>query len=167
MMVSFFFYLFSAVAVLSALAVVLHPKPTRALIYLIVTMFALAVLFTLLGAFFVAIVHLIVYAGAVLVLFLYVIMLQGVGSLEIPFRERFGLGYLTGAILAAAAFIAGLLYLLASAASPALAGANGSAAELGRVLFYKYLLPFELASLLLLLGIFAAVALAKREEKVA
>jgi NADH-quinone oxidoreductase subunit J len=160
-----FFYFFSACAILSALAVILHPSPTRALLALVASMFSLAVLFTLLQAYFVAVVHLIIYAGAILVLFLYVIMLQGIGAREIPFRERFVSSYMAGALLGGGAFTAGLLFLLATAASPSWTGVVGSAAPVGRLLFQKYLLPFETASLLLLLGVFAAVALARREDK--
>ena len=87
-MIQVLFYFFAGLAVLSALSVIFSPRPTRALLSLIVTMFALAVLYLLLGAPFVAMVHLIVYAGAVLVLFLFVIMLQGVGATEIPFWAR-------------------------------------------------------------------------------
>src|SRR5690349_3085591 len=89
-----FFYFFSGVTVLSALAVILLNSPTRALLSLIVTMFSLSVLYLLLGAPFVAMVHLIVYAGAVLVLFLFVIMLQGIGAEEISLKNRFHAGYL-------------------------------------------------------------------------
>ena len=104
-MLLFLFYLFSALAVGSALLVIAVPKPTRALLSLIVTMFCLSVLYLLLGAFFVAMANLIVYAGAILVLFLFVIMLQGIGAREVPLANRFKLSYLLSAAGVAVAFL--------------------------------------------------------------
>ena len=86
---NFIFYPFSALAVLGALGVITLRKPTYALLSLMGTMFSLAVLFFLLGAPFVAMVHLVVYAGAVLVLFLFVIMLLGLSAKESRATEGF------------------------------------------------------------------------------
>lgn len=158
------FYLFSGIAIFSALHVILQVRPTRALLSLIVTMFALAVLFILLGAPFIAMVHLIVYAGAVLVLFLFVIMLQGIGAKEIPLEERFGPIYLGTAIILGACLLGGLLIILSHVSIAPLQPVEGTAKAIGRLLFRQYVLPFELTSVLLLLGVFAAVALAKKES---
>ena len=163
-MQSFLFYFFSSVALASALSVILAPKPTRALLSLIAAMFALAVLFLLLGAYFVAMAHLIVYAGAVLVLFLFVIMFEGIGAQDTPLAKRFGKGYLFLASFVAMAFLGIVITLVIRLALPAASGIDGAVERIGRVLFRYYLLPFELTSLLLLLGVFAAVALAKREN---
>ncbi len=161
---SVLFYVFSGAAVLSALGVVTLTKPTRALLCLIVTMFALTGLFLLLGAYFVAMIHLIVYAGAVLVLFLFVIMLQGIGAKDLSLTKRFHGLYLFAAGASGAAFFAALLVLISKTLLPSPAGVTGSIEIIGESLFQNFLLPFELVSILLLLGVFAAVALAKRDD---
>ena len=160
-MESLLFYLFSAVSLASAFCVITLRKPTRALLALIVTMFSLAVLYLLLGAYFVAMVHLIVYAGAVLVLFLFVIMLQGTGAQDIPLHQRFHKGYTLLATFVGLVFLGTVTFLLKGFLFPTAATADGSVEAFAAELFQRFLLPFELASLLLLLGVFAALALAK------
>lgn len=160
----FLFYLFSGTALLSAIAVITVSKPTRALLSLIVTMSSLSVLYLLLEASFVAMANLIVYAGAVLVLFLFVIMLQGIGAREVPLGKRFKPGYLLSAGLAASAFLILTVSVLGTSRFPKSQHVSEPVARFGEVLFRNYLLPFELTSLLLLLGVFAAVSLAKRED---
>ncbi len=108
-MESFLFYTFSAGAVLSALCVISAPRPTRALLALIAAMFCLAILFGLLGAPFMAMVHLIVYAGAVLVLFLFVIMLV---NLDEAAKQRQFNHQWTIALGCALAVLAELTYFL-------------------------------------------------------
>jgi len=157
------FYVFSGLAIVSALGVVFLSRPTRALLSLIVTMFSLAILFIFLGAYFVAMIHMIVYAGAVLVLFLFVIMFQGIGAKELPLKERFGLGSLILLGLAGISFLSALLFILTRYQTPPPAGISGSVELVGKTLFQNYLLPFELTSIILLLGVFAAVALAKKD----
>lgn len=158
-MVALLFYPFAALAVLGALGVVFLRKPTRALLSLIVTMFSLAALFLQLHAYFVAMVHLIVYAGAVLVLFLFVIMLLGIGEKEprsFESSRKIFLGVAGGVSLA---FLALLISLAATLGKTPLAPAEGAPENFGILLFTRYLLPFELVSFLLLIGVFAAVAL--------
>lgn len=161
------FYAFSALAVLSAVLVITVPKPTRALLSLIATMFCLAVLYLLLGAPFIAMAHLIVYAGAVLVLFLFVIMLQGIGASDTPLAERFRPWYLALAGFVGMAFLGSLFFLVSFSRLPAVrsdpSSALGTVEAIGFSLFRDYLLPFELISLLLIVGVFAAIALAKRD----
>lgn len=154
------FYPFAGLAVLGALGVVTLRRPTRALLSLILTMFSLAVLFLLLQAYFVAMVHLVVYAGAVLVLFLFVIMLLGIGAKEPKARASFRKGYLAFSLFVPLAFLALMGYLAFSLNGKPLEPAEGSPATFGILLFTRYLLPFELVSFLLLVGVFAAVALA-------
>ena len=158
------FYFCAGLAVLSALNVIFSPKPARALLSLIVTMFSLAVIYVLLGAPFIAMVHMIVYAGAVLVLFLFVIMLQGTGAKEIPFFARFPKIQILAAILTGLFFLGGILGVIRQFALSAPNGVDGSIEAIGRLLFQNYLLPFELTSLLLLLGVLGAVSLAKEDE---
>lgn len=163
-MEAFLFYLFSGLSIASAFCVICLPNPTRTLLSLIVTMFSLAVLFVLLGAYFVAMVHLIVYGGAVLVLFLFVIMLQGIGARDIPLKERFRFPHMFFAFLISAGFLGIFIHLIRTTDFETAQGISGSVDTIGKVLFHKYLLPFELTSILLLLGVFAATALAKKDR---
>ncbi len=164
-MQSLVFYPFATLAVVSALGVILLRNPTRALLSLIVTMFSLAVLFLQLKAYFVAMVHLIVYAGAVLVLFLFVIMLLGMKTKESSLLEQTRKGFLGLAFFVPTAFLGLLIYLAASLEKKPLNPAEGGAENLGTFLFTRHLLPFELVSFLLLIGVFAAVALASAKPK--
>lgn len=163
-MTSLIFYLFSGLALTSAVLVIILREPVRALLALVVSMLSLAVLFILLGAFFVAMAHIIVYAGAVLVLFLFVIMLQGLGAKDTPLSGRFQKGYLILASFVSIAFLIIVIFLARGFLFPASQGIEGTVEAIGEALFRNYLLPFELTSFLLLLGVFAAVALAKKEE---
>ena len=160
-MVSFLFYLFSGGALLTAVFVITHPKPTRALMALIATMLCLAVLYVLLGAPFVAMVHLIVYAGAVLVLFLFVIMLQGIQARDIPLLQRFHFSYIAASFAVVLLFLTALTYLLKKSDVGSFQGIMASVEAVAQALFSRFLLPFELVSILVLVGIFAAVSLAK------
>lgn len=161
---TFLFYFFSVLCVASSLGVILHPKPTRALLLLILTMLGLSGLFTLLGAYFLAMAQIVVYAGAVLVVFLFVIMLQGVNATEIPLHQRFRGIYLIPAGTLTASLAAFLAILISKQQLPALRIPMGTVENFGKALFQEYLLPFEWASLLILLGVFAAVALAKKDD---
>ncbi|MBI3316874.1 MAG: NADH-quinone oxidoreductase subunit J [Candidatus Omnitrophica bacterium] len=163
-MVSFLFYFFSALALLSALLVITLSRPTRALLALILCMLSLTVLYLLLGAEFLAMVHLIVYAGAVLVLFLFVIMLLGIGAKDIPLFSRFRFSYLILALLSSVLFLPFILIAFQSLPGPQTVFPTGTLAAVGKALFSDYLLPFELTSLLLLIGVFSAVGLAKKES---
>ena len=157
------FYSFAAFAVLGALGVITFKKPTRALLSLMVTMFSLAVLFLTLQAHFVAMAYLIVYAGAVLVLFLFVIMLLGLAAKELPAGESFKKIYLAVAFFVPIAFLGILLWIASSLGEIPLNPTEGSPENFGTLLFTRYLLPFELVSFLLLIGVFAAVALASSQ----
>lgn len=159
-MQTFFFWLFATVSVLSASTIILAKRPTRALLSLLLCMICLTGLYTLLHAYFVAIVHLIVYAGAVMVLFLFVIMLEGLGTRSVPIYKRFPPLHLILVALSAVAFIATLVPLFARANLPLLQNPHGTVENVGLRLFSNYLLPFELIAVLILLGIFAALALA-------
>lgn len=169
-MEAWLFYPCALLAVLGALGVVLLRKPTRALLSLILTLFALTALFLLLKAYFVAMVQLIVYAGAVIVLFLFVIMLLGIGGREPALKEFPKKIFLSVALFVPVAFLGLFLYLAkhslgTQAVSSGLIPAEGSPEAFGRLLFARYLLPFELVSFLLLIGVFAAVALASSPKE--
>ncbi|MDZ7342978.1 MAG: NADH-quinone oxidoreductase subunit J [candidate division KSB1 bacterium] len=181
------FYMFAGVALLSGILMVAHRNPVYSAIFLIVTLFALAGFYVLLNAPFVAAVHIIVYAGAIMVLFLFVIMLLNLK--RDPIRERGKFARRTfatvlvlvfmveiGALIAASFFTAtsdrAIGEMIRGAGSPLVglhngappdSAAIGSTANIGRQLFTTYLLPFEIASVLLLAAIIGAVVLAKRQ----
>jgi NADH-quinone oxidoreductase subunit J len=173
------FFLFSVVALGAAIMMILHRNPVYSAIYLIVTLFALAGFYVLLKAPFVASVHVIVYAGAIMVLFLFVIMLLNL-KLD-PARERGKIARRAFASFIVAVLLAEIGVLIGGplltgngvAASSSVIGlANGAAdstnfaggtAAIGKQLFTTYILPFEIASVLLLVGIIGAVILAKRK----
>ena len=155
------FYPFAGLAILGALGVITFKKPTRALLSLILTMFSLAGLFFLLQAYFVAMVHLVIYANAVLVLFLFVIMLLGIGAKEPNPTKHFRKIFLMGSVSVPIAFFGFLLYLARTINGDRLRPIEGTPQAFGKLLFTQYLLPFELVSFLLLIGVFATVALAR------
>lgn len=161
---SILFYLFSSLAVVSALAVITVANPAYAVLALLVSMFSLAVLFIQLGAFFIAVVHILVYAGAILVLYLFVIMLIGFQSpkekTKCPAIRRIfaslialGLGSQFTLIFISHSHVV-------TDKKPALAG---TIEAVGRILLTDYLLAFEATSILLLVGIIGAVVLARKE----
>ncbi len=164
-METLFFWIFSVIAVVSAFSILLVKRPTRALLALLLCMVCLSVLYTLLHAYFVAIVHLIVYAGAVMVLFLFVIMLEGLGATTLPIQRRFPPLHLALTAVTGLGFAVLLIRILSHAHLPALQDAAGTVENIGKNLFSNYLLPFELVSVLLLIGIFAAASLVKPENK--
>jgi NADH-quinone oxidoreductase subunit J len=174
------FWFFAGVAVLSALLCIVQRNAVAALLWLVATMFSLAAIFVLLDAEFLGIIQILVYAGAILVLFLFVIMLLNVG--HAPSDLRAWPMWLL-AVVVVAALGASLLRLadytpgrlaeevmgdalhadpavvFAGAAHPAAGDAVGAVAA---PLFQQWLVPFELTSVLLLAAIVGAVVLAKR-----
>ncbi|HEX9982854.1 MAG TPA: NADH-quinone oxidoreductase subunit J [Thermoanaerobaculia bacterium] len=155
------FFFFAAVAVIFALVVILHRNPVVGALSLVASFFALAVIYVLLDAPFLAALQVIVYAGAIMVLFLFVIMLLNLQhETETATRpiQQF-LGYTSGA-----AFGIGLVYFLVkygvTEAAPAVF--RGEARDIGVTLFEKYIFPFEMVSILLLAAIVGALALTGR-----
>lgn len=158
----FFFYIFAAVLVLASVAVVMARNPLYNVLALVVAIFSLSSLFVLLEAFFVGIILLIVYAGAVLVFFLFVVMCLNLGPEAVPFSQdnRFRwLGGFAGLMFASSFFLAAKSFLQAQSIGPS--SVRGTIETIGRILFTDYLLPFELTSLLLLIAIFGIVSLAQ------
>jgi NADH-quinone oxidoreductase subunit J len=139
-------------------------KPVHSAIAFLGTLVSLAGLFLLLSAQFVAILQIIIYAGAILVLFLFVIMLlhahSGEGLVEkIPFQRPV-------AFLLSLALLVGigvLFWQLGLGEAPQPAAGMGTVEEVGKTLFDRFLLPFEVASVLLLAGILGAVVLSRKE----
>jgi len=162
-METLFFYLFSFLAILGALGTIVLRQPVRALLSLLLAMLALAGLFTLLGAFFVAMVHIIVYAGAVLVLFLFVIMLQGLGAKSEKLGTSFSKIHLSLSLITGLA-LAGILTGAFSESTVSFLSFQGTVETVGKALFTDFVLPFEMIAVLLLLGIIAAILLAKKNQ---
>ncbi len=160
----FFFYLFAAILILASLAVVLARNPLYNVLSLVVAIFALSCLFVLLEAFFVGMVLLLVYAGAVLVFFLIVVMCLNLNAVTLtpPKQRRFRLlGTLAGLMFASSCFLAFESFIKSQTMAPA--SIRGTIEIIGKILFTDYLLPFELTSLLLLVAIFGIVSLAQGE----
>lgn len=167
MSISLYIFLFlSFVAVLSALFVVFSKNPVYSVLNLIVTFFSIGGIYLLLNAQFLAATHIIVYAGAIMVLFLYVIMMLNLNVEAEPNKQTY--------VKFAAVIAAGLLMLTlvasmkgAEAVAPtALVNDNIGTVELiGKKLFGEFLLPFEISSILLLSAMIGAVYLSKKELK--
>jgi NADH-quinone oxidoreductase subunit J len=160
------FYALGAVAVIAALGVVTMKNPVKCALSLALSFLALAGIYLLSGAEFIAAIQVIVYAGAVMVLFLFVIMLLNLGQeLKAAVRSPFLVG--GGIALGVLFLLEGLVLLgrgLPAGAAP-VAERVGSTELMGRLLFSEYILAFEAASVLLLVGIVGAVALLRREER--
>lgn len=161
-----FFILLAALAIFSALMVILKRNPIASVLFLVLTLFVTAALYVLLMAPFLAVIQIIVYAGAVIVLFLFVLMLLNINRIQeggAPTLKVLGV-VVAGLLLVVTAVV------LRSVAIPADSGflrsspeGFGSVEAVGRSLFTTYLLPFEIASFLLLAAIIGAVVLAKKK----
>lgn len=162
------FYLLSTVAVMAAVMVISVRNPVHSVLFLVLTFFNVAGLFVLLEAEFLAAILVMVYMGAVAVLFLFVVMMLDVdfSRLRQGMVQHLPLGLAVGLI-----FLAELVVVGASAKAGAIggqataAGAVNNVAEIGRVLYSRYLYPFELASLILLVALVGAVVLTLRDGK--
>jgi NADH-quinone oxidoreductase subunit J len=171
------FLIFAIIAVVCAINVVVQTHPISSAISLVGVMGSLAVLYLLLGAEFIAAAQVIVYAGAVMVLFVFVIMLLNAGA-EVK------KGQSTMALFLGVPLLAGLLIVMcwylqgwfpsdttvhfggfqsAAAQTGVVPQAGGSAHEVGIALFTRYLLPFEVTSVLILIAILGAIVLARKE----
>lgn len=156
------FILFGAVAVCGAIMVVTRKHPMASALYLILTLFAVAALFVLRQAHFLAAVQVIVYAGAVVVLFVFVIMLINVPTIRLPVERATTIRVL--GVLAAGLFILESAVLARRYSMPIGPAAEvGTVEAVGRALFTDYLLAFEITSVLLLAAVIGAIALAKRK----
>jgi NADH-quinone oxidoreductase subunit J len=164
-MLALFFILFAGMAVGCALAMVTQRNPLYSAISLIGVFISLACLYVLLSAPFIAAVQVIVYAGAIMVLVVFVIMLLNV---EEEARRRTRLGFLVPAAVAlAAVLIAEVSFILFSVHQSRVPGTIrasniGLTSSIGTALFTQYLLPFEITSILLLMAIVGAMTLARR-----
>jgi NADH-quinone oxidoreductase subunit J len=156
------FYLLSFLSILFALLVVVSKNPMHSVLYLILTFFTIAGHYVLLNAQFLAAVHVIVYAGAIMVLFLYVIMLLNLNAETEPHKNKW---------LKVAATVSGglLMVILVGALRSYSVSFNRPAADigmiksLGKVLYNEFMLPFEISSILFLAAMVGVVMLGKKE----
>ena len=165
------FYIFAGIAILAALMTVTRANPVASALWLIGTFFALAAIYTLLGAFFIGIIQILVYAGAIMVLFLFVIMLLNLGNdFEPDFR---GTVWKVSAAGSSLVMLALLARMAGGPVTPVevLSGPETMAAqvaELGPVeaigipMFLEYVVPLQITGLLLLVAVVGAVVLAKK-----
>lgn len=168
-----FFYLFSAVLLFAAFRVITARNPVYAALYLVLAFFQAAGVWILLKAEFLAISLVLVYVGAVMVLFLFVVMMLdiNVDSLRKGFWKHFPLAATIGAVIALEmAYVLFGGFRVAEEPKAAAAVAQGAAQfsntrELGKLLYSEYLYPLEIAAVLLLVAIIAAIALTLRERK--
>jgi NADH-quinone oxidoreductase subunit J len=172
------FWIVAVFSVITALTVVLHPNPIRSALFLVLNFMGLAVVYLLLNAQVLAFLQILVYAGAVMVLFLFVIMLLNLGGETAKTDPLVG-QRLVGLVLGLA-MLTGLVYSINASIRPA----SGVASEgltrvieaekagvsqiqiIGWDLFTRYLYPFELTSLLLLVGVIGVILLTKRPTAV-
>jgi len=158
------FYFIACLTIISALFVVLNRNPVYSAVMLVFCFFSLAALYVLLEAYFVAVLEIIVYAGAIMVLFLFVIMLINVGK-EIAATSIMVKAKVLPFVLVVLFSLNIILLILWR--NEGLHQSNtissvGSITAIGQALFTKYLLPFEIASLLLLVALIGTVYLAKK-----
>ena len=162
------FYVFAALTLLCGVLVVANPfsrNPVTSAMFLVLTIISMAGLFVLLHAFFLAAVQIIVYAGAVIVLFLFVIMLL---DLKEEQRRKINLFGIVGGLISVGAIVAISLKTLIAAnpgTNPPAPLHDGSTEALGKLLFTQYVLPFEVVSILLLVAMVGVILLSKKDLK--
>ena len=158
------FYIAAAVGILAGLNVILQRTPVYSALSLVVVLGALAVVYLLLGAEFMAAIQVIVYAGATMVLFVFVIMLLNAGH-EAP-GQRSKFAHWLGVPLVVALLLEMLAVIRKQFPSDSLVpppSMDGSVTAIGHLLFKDYVLPFEATSVLILVAVLGAVVLAKKE----
>jgi NADH-quinone oxidoreductase subunit J len=162
-----FFYLFAFMTLFCGVMVVVNPfsrNPVTSAVFLVLTILSMSGLFILLHAFFLAAVQVIVYAGAVIVLFLFVIML-----LDLKEEERRKIKVVSAsigslAVLAIAGLFVKSIHETRTASLP-LPFVEGTVSKLGAELFTRFLLPFEIVSILLLVAMIGVILLSKKDLK--
>jgi NADH-quinone oxidoreductase subunit J len=161
----FLFYFLSVLAIYSASMVIISKKPVHSVLFLTLAFFSIAGHYILLNAQFLAIVHVIVYAGAIMVLFLFTVMLLNLNKEEHSPKPVYIkiIAVVTGGLILTVLIGTFHSYDVAAAQDPALTQI-GLIKNLGKVLYKDYLLPFELSSILFLTAMVGAVLLGKKEQ---
>jgi NADH-quinone oxidoreductase subunit J len=161
------FWFLAVIALMAAASMVIQRNPVHSALFLIITLLSLAGLFFLLHAHFLAVIQIIVYAGAIMVLFLFVIMLLDIRRTEAaPSRVKLqkSLGILLGVVFLVETLLvlrSGVIDDMAAAVTPA-PPEFGTAGALGRALFAGYFFPLQLAAVLLFIALIGAIVLSKR-----
>ena len=157
------FWVLSIVAIFSALMVVISKNPVYSVLWLIVTFFTISGHYILLNAQFLAVVNIIVYAGAIMVLFLFVIMLMNLGKETDPQKSKWLklIGSVAGGCLLLV--IVAALRNTEQQMTELATGDIGLIENLGKVLFNEYVVPFEISSILFLSAMIGAVVIGKKE----
>jgi NADH-quinone oxidoreductase subunit J len=159
------FYFLTFLAIFSALLVVFSKNPVYSILYLVITFFAIAGHYVLLSAQFLAVVHVIVYAGAIMVLFLYVLMMLNLNKEDEPHKPtlvKFAAVLSSGVLLMVlVGSLRGATALQQRTGGPEI----GLVKNLGNVLFKEFLFPFEVSSILLLAAMVGVVMIGKDEPK--
>jgi NADH-quinone oxidoreductase subunit J len=169
-LVSFLFYFFAGVAIVSAMMMVTRRSPVASALWLVGAFFALAAIYTLLGAFFIGIIQILVYAGAIMVLFLFVIMLLNLGNaFEPDFRTTVWKVAAAGSGLVLLAMLARMVggsapptATLTTDLTAAPVAEYGAVGAIGVPMFLDYVVQLQVTGLLLLVAVVGAVVLAKR-----
>ncbi|MEI6816386.1 MAG: NADH-quinone oxidoreductase subunit J [Bacteroidota bacterium] len=169
-MAPYFFYFLAFLSILSALMVVFSKNPVYSVLYLVITFFSIAGQYILLNAQFLAAVHVIVYAGAIMVLFLFVVMLLNLNKELEPHKSS--LLKLSGVIAAGLLLVtivgsyrgAAVQVVGSAMNTPTYDNQIGLVKNLGKVLFGDFLLPFEISSVLFLSAMVGAVMLGKKDK---
>ena len=161
----FLFYMLSAIMIISALLVVFSKNPVNSVIFLIICFIAMAGHYILLNAQFLAVVHIIVYTGAIMVLFLFVIMLLNLNRAIIPQKSRITrvTAVITGGIFFLVLLAATRLTFEIHARYP-FKNDIGLVSEVGKTLFNEFLLPFEISSVLFISAMVGAIMFGKKDE---
>ncbi|MCY3540729.1 MAG: NADH-quinone oxidoreductase subunit J [Gammaproteobacteria bacterium] len=160
----FLFYIAAAVAITTAIMAVTRKNASHALIYLVVTLLSIAVIFFLLGAPFAAALEIVIYAGAIVVLFLFVVMMLNLGRSSVARESQWlrpGM-WVFPAVLSGILFIVFGYTVLQTENSAMIEGQVVPPKEVGTVLFHEYLLGVELAGVLLLAALVGAFHLGRR-----
>ncbi len=165
-MATYLFFLFATLAIASAVAVVLNKNTVNSALFLVLNMVSMAGLYLVLQAQFLAVIQVLVYAGAIMVLFLFVIMLLNIDREEgvlSKFRLRYAAAFLLGVII-----LAQLLYSIAdwTNIAPVISSKMaqvGTVEAVGNILFTHYLYPFEITAILLTAAVVGALLIAQRK----
>ena len=161
------FYLMAAVTLVSALMVIMARNPVHSVLWLILTFFSAAGLFVLIGAEFIAMLLVVVYVGAVAVLFLFVVMMLDVDFVELKdgTLRYWPFAMLVGIVFAAEIFMASVMGVHSRPdAFDAAPGADTNAEAIGQVMYTEYLLLFQLAGIVLLIAMIGAIVLTLRHR---
>ena len=160
------FYLVAFLSILVSLLVIFTKNPVYSVLYLIATFFRFTIHYILLNAQFLAVVNFIVYMGAIMVLFLFVLMLMNLNKETEPMKSNLLkiIGVIAGGALLVT-LVGSIKALQTTAVATSPNSEIGLVANLGKVLFSEFLLPFEISSILLLTAMVGAVLLAKKDKR--